>query len=122
MGRILALLALPLAGCEVMIDECVDAVFYPDHGVEVKNAGANDARMIVVYEEWETREDEPDELKTVTDTTYLAPGEKQTVWYPDEPMNVKIIRIADGMVLFEDHFSQADFRGEHDRIELTVYP
>jgi hypothetical protein len=122
MGRILALLALPLAGCDVLIDECVEATFYPDHGIEVKNAGAYDAQLIVVYDEWVKHEDEPDEFRTVTDTTHLSAGEKQTVWYPQEPMNVKIIRIFDGQVLFEDHFSRADFRGEHDRIELTVYP
>ena len=74
MGRLL-LLAIPaLAGCDVLIDECVDATFFPDHGIEVKNAGVYSARMTVVYDEWEEGDDdEPDELKTVTDTTHLEP-------------------------------------------------
>ena len=127
MGRILAWgLALPaLAGCDVLIDECVDATFYPDHGIEVKNAGTWDVRMTVVYDEWaddDHDDDTPDEFKTRVDTTYIVAGEKQTVWYPQEPLDVKIERIFDGQILYQDHLSRADFRREHDRFEITVYP
>jgi len=125
MGRLLALLALPLAGCDVLIDECVEATFYPDHGIEVKNAGVRDARMTVVYEEWvddDHDDDTPDEWKTRVDTTYLVPGEKQTVWYGDHELDVTIERVLDGQILYQDHLSRPDFRREHDRFEITVYP
>jgi hypothetical protein len=113
MGRILALgLALPLAGCDVLIDECVDAVFIADHGLEVKNAGSYDARMTVVY----------GGDRKITDTTYIVAGEKQTVWYSDDALDVTIERIFDGQILYQDHLSRADFRREHDRFEITVYP
>jgi hypothetical protein len=116
--------ALPaLGGCDILIDECVDATFYPDYGIELKNAGAWEVRMTVVYDEWEEGEDDaPDELVTKTRTTGIVAGEKVTKWYPHEPLDVKIERIVDGRVLFQDHFSAADFDREHDRVELTVYP
>jgi hypothetical protein len=127
MARFLLLgLALPLTACDVLVEECVDAcvdaVFYPDHGVEVANAGRSDARVTVVYDTWVEEDDDTSEFKTITDTMHLLPGEKQTGWYPREPLHVTIERIIDGQILFQDHFSRADFRGEHDRIELTVYP
>jgi hypothetical protein len=117
MGRILFLALPALAGCDVLIEEgvdaCVDAVFIADHGIEVKNAGIWEARMTVVYDE---------DAEGFTDTTYLNPGEKQTVWYDDAAMTVTIERILDGQILYQDHLSRPDFRREHDRVEITVYP
>ena len=125
MGRLLVLVAPALAGCDVLIEDCIDATFYPDHGIEVKNAGINDARMTVVYDEWvddDHDDDTPDVRKTRVDRTYLVPDEKQTVWYGYYSLDVTIERIIDGQVLYRDHLSRADFSREHDRVEITVYP
>lgn len=132
MGRIL-LLALPaLAGCDVLIEECVSAcwnwTFVPEHGIELKNAGTEDVRLTVVYDYWEEGDevedgpDEPDRLETVTDVNHLRANEKVTVWYPDEGLDVKVERVRDGQVLFQDYIRGREFEKEHYRVEITVYP
>lgn len=124
-----ALLALALGGCDVLVEECVDGcidwVFLPDHGLEVANGGGAEARVEASWEEWVDEDEEdatPGRYETRVRTYDLAPGEKETRWYGDVGVSVKITRRADGGVLFEDHFSGADFERENDRIELTVYP
>ncbi|HEX7898000.1 MAG TPA: hypothetical protein VF950_09590 [Planctomycetota bacterium] len=125
MRRLPAFALLGLAGCDALIDDCVDATFYPDYGIEVKNAGNRDARLTVVYDEWvddDHDDDTPDELKTRVEMNYIVAGEKQTVWYAHEALTVTIERILDGQILYQDHLSRADFRRENGRFEITVYP
>lgn len=128
MGRVLVLLIPALAGCDVLIDACVEATFYPDHGIELKNAGQSDVRLKVVYDYWvegeenEEGPDEPDELRVKTDFTYLVPNEKVTNWYPDEALEVTVTRLSDGLILYHEYISRGEFDKEHNRVEITVYP
>lgn len=113
MVRTLAVLlaALPLAGC-----------LHESYGLEVSNRGGREARLTVVYDEWVADEDGEGRWETRVDGFVLSPGETVTPWYSDAPIHVRIERIVDGTVLYEEWLSDGDFESEHGRVEIDVYP
>ena len=127
MGKLLAaLVTLPtLAGCDQLIDDCIEWTFYPNHGIEVANQGNSEARVTVTFEEWvEEGEDSLQDSRYVTRTRIfdVNPGDQEERWYGDVEMTVTVTRKSDGLLLYQDHYSDRDFEKEHDRVELTVYP
>ena len=93
-----------------------------ENKIWVQNAGTSDALVHVRYYtqhgdslgySWSERHD---------DTWIVGPGQAGEEDYPSSALKVRITALPGGAVLFEDVVDHEDFRDEHSRIELTVYP
>jgi len=105
------LAALPLGGC-----------LEDPHRLEVTNQGGSEVEVKVVYDEWVEDEEGWGYYETQHDDTIVAPGRKVELGYPDEPLHVRIQRTVDGLVLYDEWLSSAEFDEEHGRVEIVVYP
>jgi hypothetical protein len=107
-----ALLALMfLAGC-----------LHEAHRLEVTNAGVLEARVTVTYETWIEDGEGQGYSATIVDETLVRSGETARLKYPSDPLHVRIDRVVDGAVLYDEWLYDGDFEDEHDRIEIVVYP
>jgi hypothetical protein len=112
MGR-----ALGVAFAGLVLAGCLEGA----HGLEVANGGSSDVRVRVVYDE-RVEDDWGGRFETRIDETYVAPGETARLWFPDEPLHVRIERAADGAVLYEEYLTDGEFEQENGRVEIAVYP
>ena len=100
-----------LAGC----DKTPNEILFDNRGFQTAVVDVT-YRASSSSDDW-TGGEERQQLFEVAAGT-IAVGE-----YPDiDDMDVLITRKIDGMVLFHASYTQKDFRHDHSRIEITVYP
>ena len=109
--------ALALALAAAVLPAC------GENKIWVNNAGTGNALVHVRYStaheepitgfSWSERED---------DTWIVGPGQIGEEEYPTSVLEVTITEEAGGAVLYHTKLKYEDFRDEHSRIEITVYP
>lgn len=105
------LAALALAGC---LEE--------SRRIEVSNRGVLEAELTVEYDVWVDAGEWGGWWETRVGERTLSPGDTWTEAFPDAPVHVTVVRIVDGLVLYDEWLSDGDFEEEHGRIEIAVYP
>lgn len=88
----------------------------------VSNEGTNDARVKVHWTEEEEDDDGSERTLHHDDEWVVRAGQADGRTYHHVPLDVRILRRADGAVLLDTTLTGNDFEEEHSRIELTVYP
>ena len=94
-----------------------------EHKIWVNNAGTG---VALVHVRWYTSHEEPITGYTwwerEHDNWTVGPGQSGEQNYPNPYLELIITEEASGAVLFQSRLNDGDFRDEHGRLELTVYP
>ena len=56
------------------------------------------------------------------ETFTMAGGDEKRFTFPSEEMDVRIVRFADGLLLFQAFYTPGDFDRDHGTIEISVNP
>ncbi|HEX7898001.1 MAG TPA: hypothetical protein VF950_09595 [Planctomycetota bacterium] len=94
-----------------------------ENKIRVDNAGTGEARVYVSYY---THHEEPitgySWSEREHDSWIVGPGQAGEQEYPSSALEVTITREPGGAVLYAADLTYDDFRDEHSRIEVTVFP
>ncbi len=94
-----------------------------ENRIWVSNAGTGGARVDVRYY---THHEEPitgySWSEHEHDSWLVGPGQIGEKEYPTSVLEVTITEEAGGAVLYKEDLTYDDFRDEHSRIEIVVYP